>query len=60
MKYFMPNSIVKSHNFQHTETRIMLCIHLLLCIFSKQYGVLNKNKDCQTIKMVFQMNGKIV
>jgi hypothetical protein len=26
----------KSHNFQHTETRIMLCIHLLLWIFSNQ------------------------
>jgi hypothetical protein len=35
----------------------MLCMHLLLCRFSK---LLNKNKDCQTIKMVFQMKGKTV
>jgi len=55
MKHFMPNSIFWVSQFS-TYWDKNYAMHIYCVDSAINNGLLNKNEDCQTIKMIFQTN----
>jgi len=60
MKHFMPNYFLSLTIFNILRQELCYAYISYFGYSATNNGVLNKNKDCQSIKMVFQTNGKIV